>query len=516
MRIRRHLQWKREERVLGAAKINRLRFVRRAFEPESRARFQHREVDERRLRQSQRGAVRFAGVVEDRRLGLRAQSGRHVFAARFEKVTIDIGIRRRAGIGGIDDVDAAEGDRGAPGGDVEIVVQEDARKAADLQHFVADSFLTFRELRQADAEAADRRSREFVGDRDDRRDAPLRQIAAQPERVREIVEIHVAVIVGKNRREIGAREFVVQRVFDHRAKLRRFTGDERRVGVGDEMPRAGAFEDRDRRVDRGDDQQRECKQSHPCFARDGDDDDRREARAAAPVHGVTARAADDVCGNDEQHDTDRERDERAAQRVVVSCDAQQRESKQQHRREEHRLHHRSGDQVIGNRRDARVVGEIVRQRDESVRRDEDERGAQKKIQSRQIRRDQKSDRENRAGGEQQIEWRFAERSEELRGEDVEIEDAQRIVVDFYSQQHGARGDDQRDGGQSPSRCERGGDEADRGEDRSDVDAVLFDPLGDFIARAEKEIDPERAVLPSLDEKSPRFRFLSQESAVKER
>ena len=204
-------------------------------------------------------------------------------------------------------------------------------------------------MRKADAEAADRRAREFVGDRDDRRDTPLRQIAAQPERVREIVEIHVAVIVGENRREIGAREFVVQRVFDHRAKLRRFTGDERRVGVGDEMPRAGAFEDRDRRIDRGDDQQRERKQSHPRFARDGDDDDRREARAAAPVHGVTARAADDVCGNDEQHDTDRERDERAAQRVVVSRDPQQRKSEEQHRREEHRLHHRSGDQVIGDR-----------------------------------------------------------------------------------------------------------------------------------------------------------------------
>src|SRR5258708_6988537 len=78
------------------------------------------------------------------------------------------------------------------------------------------------------------------------RHAPLRQIAAQPERVREVVEVHVAIVIGEDRREVGAGELVAERVLDHRPQLARLAGDQRGVRFGDEAPRTGALEDLDR------------------------------------------------------------------------------------------------------------------------------------------------------------------------------------------------------------------------------------------------------------------------------
>src|SRR5438874_6175369 len=100
-------------------------------------------------------------------------------------------------------------------------MDENAREAAELQRLRSPFDAPLAELRQADAEAADRMA-EDVADRDDRWDAPLREVAAQPERVREVFETHPRVVVRQDRAQLDAREVALQRVLDHRPELHRF------------------------------------------------------------------------------------------------------------------------------------------------------------------------------------------------------------------------------------------------------------------------------------------------------
>ena len=106
----------------------------RLLDPQPAPRLEPREVIGRALRQANAGAARVAVDVEDRRLALRVQAGGDVLDAGLEEVAVDVGERGRSGIGGIDDVHAAEGDRRSPGRDVEVVMHQHARDLADLQH----------------------------------------------------------------------------------------------------------------------------------------------------------------------------------------------------------------------------------------------------------------------------------------------------------------------------------------------------------------------------------------------
>ena len=58
-----------------------------------------------------------------------------VVGVDLKEIAVDVGGRGGAGIGGIDDVHAAEADGRAEGGDVEVVVQQHPADAADLQDF---------------------------------------------------------------------------------------------------------------------------------------------------------------------------------------------------------------------------------------------------------------------------------------------------------------------------------------------------------------------------------------------
>ena len=76
--------------------------------------------------------MRVAIAVVDDDLALRPQSGDGVVERWLEEVAVDIGEGRRARIGRIDDVHASFRDRNAADGEVEVVMQQDARQAADL------------------------------------------------------------------------------------------------------------------------------------------------------------------------------------------------------------------------------------------------------------------------------------------------------------------------------------------------------------------------------------------------
>ena len=153
-----------------------------------------------------------------RRPGLRTKSGRRVGERGLEEIAIDIRVCSRSRIGGIDDVYAALANRDPERHQLEVMMNQNASQTAHLQDFGAHFGPPLAELRQADAKLAQRMIEDVVHG-DHRRNPPLGEVGVQPERVRQVLQIHSGVVVGKNRRQIDAREIVVQRVLDHRPQL---------------------------------------------------------------------------------------------------------------------------------------------------------------------------------------------------------------------------------------------------------------------------------------------------------
>ncbi len=166
MRACGHLQRKDVERVLGAAHVERSRVGIGRLHPDALTRFQPRVVTRRALRQTVGdGALHVAVLIEDGGLALVLEE-RRVGGIAVEEIAIDVSRGVGAGIGRIDYVDAAQTDGGAEDHDVEVVVEQQAPHAADLQHFACFAGALLVELRQADAETADGGVGELVLDGD--------------------------------------------------------------------------------------------------------------------------------------------------------------------------------------------------------------------------------------------------------------------------------------------------------------------------------------------------------------
>src|SRR5258708_33463780 len=131
-----------------------------------------------------------------------------VLERRLEEVAVDVREGGGAGIGRIDDVDAAFHDGDGARGQLEVMVNEHARPAAELQDLAVVLRVPVAELGKTDAEAR-HGVVEDVAHGNHGGDAPLRQIAAQPEGVGEVVEAHACVVVGQHGGEVDVAELVL-------------------------------------------------------------------------------------------------------------------------------------------------------------------------------------------------------------------------------------------------------------------------------------------------------------------
>ena len=114
-------------------------------------------------------------------------------------------------------------------------MEQNPSHASDLEDFPADLRPSLAELRQTDAKAAQRMI-EDVMHIDDCGDPPFRQIAPQPERIGQILQTHLPVVVWQDGAEFQVGELRVEGVLNHGAELACLADDQWCVGLCDEPP----------------------------------------------------------------------------------------------------------------------------------------------------------------------------------------------------------------------------------------------------------------------------------------